>query len=81
MESGAVISRGYNYCTALETALKLGETSYIQIRGYSAADFMHGPVAVGPRGLSVHSDRAARQDVRTMRRDGRAAAGVQGGTR
>lgn len=46
LEGGAVISRGYNYCTALETALKLGETSYIQLRGYSAADFMHGPVAV-----------------------------------
>ena len=45
MESGAVLARGYNFCTALETALKLAETSYIGMRGYSAADFMHGPIA------------------------------------
>ena len=46
MESGAVIARGFNYCTALETALKLAETSYVGMRGYSAADFLHGPVAI-----------------------------------
>lgn len=45
MESGAVISRGFNYCTALETALKLAETNYIGMRGFSAADFLHGPIA------------------------------------
>lgn len=45
MESGAVISRGYNFCTALETALKLAETNYIGMRGFSAADFLHGPIA------------------------------------
>lgn len=45
METGAVLSRGFNYCTALEIALKLAETSYIAARGYSAADFMHGPIA------------------------------------
>ena len=45
MQSGAVLSRGFNYCTALETALKLAETSYIGMRGYSAADFLHGPIA------------------------------------
>lgn len=45
MEAGAVIGRGYNFCTALETALKLAETSYIGMRGFSAADFLHGPVA------------------------------------
>ncbi len=50
IECGAVIGRGFNYCTALETALKLAETSYIGMRGYSAADFLHGPVATVDEG-------------------------------
>lgn len=45
MQDGYVISRGLNYCTALETALKLAETSYVGVLAYSAADFMHGPIA------------------------------------
>ncbi len=45
MQEGYVISRGFNYCTALETALKMAETSYIGLIGYSAADFLHGPIA------------------------------------
>ncbi len=45
MEDGYVLSRGYNYCTALETALKLAETSYIGVLAYSTADFQHGPIA------------------------------------
>jgi len=45
MEEGYVISRGYNYATALETALKMAETSYVGLSAYSAADFLHGPIA------------------------------------
>jgi len=45
MQDGYVISRGLNYCTALETALKLAETSYVGVLAYSAADFLHGPIA------------------------------------
>lgn len=45
MGSGYVLGRGFNYCTALETALKLAETSYLGMLGYSAADFLHGPIA------------------------------------
>jgi len=45
MDDGFVISRGWNYCTALETALKLAETSYLGMKAYSAADFLHGPIA------------------------------------
>jgi glucosamine--fructose-6-phosphate aminotransferase (isomerizing) len=37
--------RGYSYATALETALKLAETSYLAARAYSGADLLHGPVA------------------------------------
>ena len=39
-------SRGYSYATALETALKLMETCYVSAQGFSAADLMHGPVAM-----------------------------------
>lgn len=45
MEAGVVLGRGLNYCTALETALKLEETSYVGMQAYSAADFLHGPIA------------------------------------
>ena len=41
-----VTARGYNFATALETALKLKETSYIAAMPYSAADLMHGPIAM-----------------------------------
>jgi glucosamine--fructose-6-phosphate aminotransferase (isomerizing) len=54
MGSGYVMARGYNYCTALELALKLAETSYLEMAGYSAADFLHGPIA------AVFSHRASR---------------------
>lgn len=40
-----VIGRGLNYSTALETALKIMETSYARARAYSSADLLHGPVA------------------------------------
>ncbi len=44
-----VVSRGHNFATALELALKLRETSRIFADGYSTADLLHGPVAVaGP---------------------------------
>lgn len=52
MQEGYVISRGFNYCTALETALKVAETSYVGLIGYSAADFLHGPIA------AVHENEA-----------------------
>jgi len=41
-----VAARGYNFATALEAALKLKETSYIAAMPYSAADLMHGPIAM-----------------------------------
>lgn len=41
-----VIGRGYNLSTAEELALKLTETSYVLARAWSAADFLHGPIAV-----------------------------------
>lgn len=41
-----VTGRGLAYATALETALKLEETSLRPVRGLSYADLKHGPIAV-----------------------------------
>jgi glutamine---fructose-6-phosphate transaminase (isomerizing) len=41
----SIISRGINLCTAMESSLKMIESSYIGAQAYSAASFMHGPVA------------------------------------
>ena len=39
-------ARGYSYPTAREGALKLMETSYLSAQAFSAADLMHGPLAM-----------------------------------
>jgi glucosamine--fructose-6-phosphate aminotransferase (isomerizing) len=46
-----VVGRGYNYATALETALKLRETCHLFAAAYAGADLMHGPIAGIERGL------------------------------
>lgn len=53
IEACVVISRGYNYATAFEIALKLKELAYILAEPYSSADFEHGPVALVKRGFPV----------------------------
>lgn len=53
IEECAVIARGLNQATALETALKLQETSRIGAKGFSAADFLHGPIAMLRRNYPV----------------------------
>lgn len=40
-----VLGRGFNYSTALETALKVRELTSAIAEGYSPADLMHGPIA------------------------------------
>jgi glucosamine--fructose-6-phosphate aminotransferase (isomerizing) len=47
----AVLGRGINQATALESALKLTETSYVVAKPYSGADFLHGPIAMVDRGF------------------------------
>lgn len=53
IEACVVISRGYNYATAFEIALKLKELAYVVAAPYSSADFEHGPVALVERGFPV----------------------------
>ncbi len=48
-----VTSRGYNYATAREAALKLKETCYMVAEPLSSADLLHGPIAVVELGFPV----------------------------
>ena len=46
MEHAIVVGRGLNYATAFEFALKLMETCYVIAERFSAADLLHGPIAM-----------------------------------
>ncbi len=46
MQQCAVVSRGLNYANAFELGLKLMETCYVVAERLSAADLLHGPVAL-----------------------------------
>lgn len=46
MQNGFILSRGITYPIALESALKLQETCYVQVKGYASSDFYHGPMAM-----------------------------------
>ena len=50
MDECVVLARGVNQATAMETALKLTETSYVRAHPWSAADFVHGPIAAVDEG-------------------------------
>jgi len=41
-----ILARGFNYPIALEAALKIQETCYIEAKGYATSDFYHGPIAM-----------------------------------
>jgi glucosamine--fructose-6-phosphate aminotransferase (isomerizing) len=48
------LARGYDFCTAHETALKLMECALMPCKAYSLADFEHGPKALtGPGSAAV----------------------------
>jgi glucosamine--fructose-6-phosphate aminotransferase (isomerizing) len=53
MDRCVILSRGFNYATALEIALKMKELAYVTTVPYSSADFMHGPVAILEPGYPV----------------------------
>jgi len=53
MTGTVTVGRGLNYANALEFGLKLMETCYVLAEGFSAADLMHGPIALVERGFPV----------------------------
>jgi glucosamine--fructose-6-phosphate aminotransferase (isomerizing) len=46
MTQALSVARGLNYANALEFALKLMETCYVVAERFSAADLLHGPIAM-----------------------------------
>jgi glutamine---fructose-6-phosphate transaminase (isomerizing) len=61
-----VVGRGYEYATAREVALKLKELARVAADPYSAADFLHGPLALAEPGhpiLAIAPSGAAAADV------------------
>jgi glucosamine--fructose-6-phosphate aminotransferase (isomerizing) len=52
-EQMVLTSRGYNYATVREAAIKLMETSYLVATAWSAADLLHGPMAMIGHGFPV----------------------------
>ncbi|RDD54213.1 MAG: SIS domain-containing protein [Candidatus Korarchaeota archaeon NZ13-K] len=52
-EFGFILGRGPNYPTALESALKLRETANLHYVGYSAREFLHGPIQLVAEGTPV----------------------------
>ncbi len=53
MDHAVVIARGLNYANSFEFSLKLMETCYIVAERFSAADFLHGPIAMIERSFPV----------------------------
>ena len=53
MERAIVVGRGLNYANAYEFGLKMMETCYILADRFSAADFLHGPIAMVERAFPV----------------------------
>ncbi|AFZ68127.1 SIS domain-containing protein [Deinococcus peraridilitoris] len=52
-ETMVVLGRGAHFGVALESALKLKETSGLMAEAYSAAEFLHGPVRVVEAGFPI----------------------------
>jgi glutamine---fructose-6-phosphate transaminase (isomerizing) len=68
-DRAAVIGRAHCYPAALETALKLQETTGIMAHGFSTADFRHGPIAVcgpGSPAVLLAGSSAADHDTRAL---------------
>jgi glutamine---fructose-6-phosphate transaminase (isomerizing) len=51
--SALMIGRGAGYPVAMEAALKLKETAALHAEPYSAAEVLHGPIAIVHRGFPV----------------------------
>jgi glucosamine--fructose-6-phosphate aminotransferase (isomerizing) len=74
VESGSVVTRGVNYGTAFEIALKIRELSGAPFEAFSSADLLHGPIAavkrgrpaivIAPSGRTLESMRAAIEKIR-----------------
>jgi glucosamine--fructose-6-phosphate aminotransferase (isomerizing) len=79
MENCVVVGRGLLYGNAFELALKLMETCYVVTSPFSAADFLHGPLAIverhfpiflfAPPGVTLTGVRALLERLKELRAD------------
>jgi len=72
MDRTVVVGRGFEYATAREWALKLKELAQVFADPYSAADFLHGPIALvqpGVPALVLAPDGAAAEGQIALLRD------------
>ncbi len=79
MENCVVVGRGLIYSNAFELALKLMETCYVVTSPFSAADFLHGPLALverhfpiflfAPPGVTLAGAKALMERLRELRAD------------
>jgi glucosamine--fructose-6-phosphate aminotransferase (isomerizing) len=79
MENCVVVGRGLLYANAFEMALKLMETCYVVTSPFSAADFLHGPLAIverhfpiflfAPPGLTLPGVRSLLERLKELRAD------------
>jgi glucosamine--fructose-6-phosphate aminotransferase (isomerizing) len=53
MDRSIVVGRGFEYANAREWALKLKELARVFADPYSAADFLHGPIALAQPGIPI----------------------------
>lgn len=77
MRQCVVVARGLNYANAFELSLKLMETCYVVAERFSAADFLHGPIAMVesdfpmilfvPPGKTYHDMKRLAERVRKLR--------------
>jgi glucosamine--fructose-6-phosphate aminotransferase (isomerizing) len=53
MQECFVLARGINYAVALESALKIQESTYVRAKAYATSDFYHGPFAMIEKDMPV----------------------------
>jgi glucosamine--fructose-6-phosphate aminotransferase (isomerizing) len=53
MQNCFTLARGTHYAVAMESALKIQETTYIPAKAFAISDFYHGPVAMVERDTPV----------------------------
>jgi len=67
-EDMIILARGLDYCVALESALKIEETTYIRAKAFAASDFYHGPIAIVDSSLPILVYATAGPELDDMRR-------------
>ena len=56
------VARGLHLCTAIESSLKIAETTHTTTQAFSSADLLHGPIASVPGQHSLSAAPARWQD-------------------